>query len=80
MARTAKMQVQKSDVGFDLTTSVPFNVNAKEFSALHNGIIDRIKDLTGCPCMSGLVRVVLEGDFGGVVDVNLETGKPVIGQ
>jgi len=80
MIRTAKMQVQKIESGFDLTTRVPFNINAKEFSALHTGLIDRIKDLTGCPCMSGLVRVVLEGDFGAVTDVNLETGKTIAAQ
>lgn len=73
--RTAALKFEKQATGIDLTARVPFNITGKEFSALHTGIIDRIKDLTGCPCMSGQVRVVLEGDFEQVLNVSLETGK-----
>jgi len=75
LGRAAQLQFERQATGFTLNATVPFDVSAKEFATLHDSLIKRIKDLTGCPCLSGQVRVVLEGRFDDVLDVNLDTGQ-----
>jgi hypothetical protein len=76
-SRIAKLEVQRQASGFELIATVPFNITAKEFGTIHEGIVARVRDLTGCPCLSGVVRVVMDGDFSSVLRVNLETGQAV---
>jgi hypothetical protein len=72
--RNAKLALQRAGGNFELTASVPFDITPKEIGTVHESIVERIKALTGCPCLSGQVRVVLEGRFDDVINVNLEVG------
>ena len=74
--RNAKMKLTRNEHGTMLNVSVPRDVSAEDFAKLHRVIVgDVIKNLTGCPCLSGQVRVVLEDDLQEVIRVDLASGK-----
>jgi hypothetical protein len=53
---------------------LPQNVTGKEFGVLQQAVFDRIQDLTGHPCISGVIDVVLEERFQDVISVDLARG------
>lgn len=76
IARIAKMRIQRdADYGSaTISVAVPRDIGDREFAVLHKPIIERIRDITGCPCLSGRVRVVLEDLFNEVIQVDLKSG------
>jgi hypothetical protein len=73
-ARVARLQVDKAAVKgakSRVMVSVPPKVNAKELGSLQNNVIDVIKGLTGCPCLSGAVDVIFRDEFSDVINVEL---------
>ena len=58
---------------------MPRDIGDREFAVLHKPIIERIRDITGCPCLSGRVKVVLEDLFNEVIQVDLKSGQ-IIGR
>lgn len=75
--RLAEMRMQRDpDAGFGtISVAVPSDIGEKDFAVLHKPIIESIRDITGCPCLSGRVRVVLETQFNKLVQVDLRTGN-----
>ena len=55
-----------------LSVSVPGKITAKEFDLLGRSIYDQIKRLTGCPCFSGLISVVLHDQMADTIKVDLK--------
>ena len=54
-----------------LRITVPPELNEDEFGRLQVSLLERIKDLTGCPCLSGTLNVVMEERFADILDVEL---------
>jgi hypothetical protein len=75
--RVAQLQVQTIAKGRStITAFVPTKVRAAELEALNKTLIDKvIKDLTGCPCLSGVVDVIFKDDLVDSIRVDLASGK-----
>lgn len=74
--RNAKMKLARTEHGTVLNVAVPRDVSAEDFAKLHRVIVgDVIKNLTGCACLSGQIRVILEDDMQEVIRVDLVSGK-----
>ncbi|HEX8126129.1 MAG TPA: hypothetical protein VF548_11150 [Allosphingosinicella sp.] len=57
--------------------SVPGRPTPGDIDKINKVLInDVIKNLTGCPCMSGLVDVIWEPAFKHALEVNFEAVKP----
>lgn len=69
--RVASLSVSKHLTGTVLTASVAPNISAADFGKLGSQIIDVIRGHTGCACLSGQIRVVLEEHMGDVIQVEL---------
>lgn len=69
MARVASVGV--SEGKRLLSVSVPSKITQKEFDLLGRSIYDQIKRLTGCPCFSGLISVVLQDQLAETIKVDL---------
>ena len=54
-----------------LTASVPHDFTGDDFAHLRKSIVAQIHRLTGCNCMSGRVKVVIQDDFQDVIHVDL---------
>lgn len=54
-----------------LTAYVPSKISTREFNIVQESLIGRIKDLTGCACLSGAIDVIFKEDFRDVLNVNL---------
>ncbi len=75
-ARTAQVQVQTVNKRSVITVFVPPKPRAAELDNLNKFLVDKvIKDLTGCPCMSGLADVILKDDLVDSIKIDLATGK-----
>lgn len=57
-----------------LRVAVPTKISAKELGIVHDSILERIRDLTGCACLSGVIDVILEERFQDVINVELPGG------
>jgi len=55
-----------------LTCRVPRDVTERDFAHLGKSIIDVIKGHTGCACLSGVIDVILTGDFIDPIRVELQ--------
>lgn len=77
IARLAKLRIQRDPelATATISVAVPRDIGDREFAHLHKPIIERIRDITGCPCLSGRVRVVLEDQFNEVIQVDLANGQ-----
>ena len=74
--RLAKLELHRDQHGTVLNVGLPRELSAKDFAALHGAIVDKvIKGLTGCSCLSGQIKVVLEDDFQQVMRVDLASGE-----
>ena len=69
--RIASLSLTKAASGLTLTASLPKSVSAHDFGTLSNQIIDVIRGHTGCACLSGQIRVVLEEQMADIVHVQL---------
>jgi hypothetical protein len=73
---TSPVRAARLDVGEGqrlLSVGVPGKITEKEFNVLGRSIYEQIKKLTGCPCLSGVISVVLHDQFKDTVKVNLKT-------
>jgi hypothetical protein len=75
--RVAQLQVQTVAKGRStITAFVPTKVRGAELEALNKVLVDKvIKDLTGCPCLSGVVDVIFKDDLVDSIRVDLASGK-----
>jgi hypothetical protein len=74
--RTAQLVIQKGRAGATVTAYCPTKVTGKEFAALNEIVINKvIKDLTGCPCLSGLVDVLYHDDLNKSINIDLASGQ-----
>jgi hypothetical protein len=71
MARVANLNVTQRGGNKVLTVSVPSKPTGKELTLLGQSISDMVKTITGCPCLSGVMSVVLDEEMGKVVTVDL---------
>ena len=70
MARSSTLQFEKAPRQ-SLSVRVPSDVGEKDFARLGKSILEIIKSHTGCNCLSGTVRVVLEDDMRDAIHVEL---------
>jgi hypothetical protein len=74
--RIARLHIEKGRARSTVTVSVPPDFKPKEFGSLQASLIDRvIRDLTGCPCLSGAVDVIFRNDFEDAIRVDLNSGR-----
>jgi hypothetical protein len=75
VSTTARRTAQISFEGKEaraVRVSVPGRLSADDVAKIDKILInDVIKDLTGCPCMSGLIDVIWEKRLEKVIDVRL---------
>ena len=75
-SRIAQVTVQKGRAGSTVTAYLPPKPGTKELAALNEVLINKvIKGLTGCPCLSGLVDVILHDDLADSINIDLASGK-----
>jgi hypothetical protein len=70
----ASLRLANGPEGQVLTAAVPSDINDKEFAAVGQAVLGLIRRLTGCNCLSGRIRVVVEDDFADVIRVDLNRG------
>ena len=70
MARTSTLQFEKAPRQ-NLSVRVPSDITEKDFGRLGKSIVEIIKNHTGCNCLSGVIRVVLEDDMKDAIRVEL---------
>lgn len=76
LARVARLHIEKGRARSTVTVSVPPDFRPKEFGSLQASLIERvIRDLTGCPCLSGAVDVIFRNDFEDAIRVDLNSGR-----
>lgn len=74
--RAATLQIQTRKNRTTVTAFVPTKVRGPELDALNKVLVEKvIKDITGCPCLSGIVDVILRDDLVDSVRVDLASGK-----
>lgn len=71
LSRNANLQLEKLVGRQSLHVSVPRDVTGKDFARLGASIIDVIKGHTGCSCLSGVIDVIVTGDFTNAINVDL---------
>ena len=71
LSRNANLQLEKLVGRQSLHVSVPRDVTDKDFGRLGKSIIDVIKGHTGCSCLSGVIDVIVTGDFTNAINVDL---------
>jgi hypothetical protein len=71
LARNATLQLDKLVGRQSLHCRVPRDVTDKDFARLGKSIIDVIKGHTGCSCLSGVIDVIVTGDFTDAIRVEL---------
>jgi hypothetical protein len=75
-ARTAQIQVQTVNKRSVVTVFVPSKPRTGELDNLNKLLVEKVlKDLTGCPCLSGLAEVILKDDLVDSIKVDLATGR-----
>ena len=68
--RHARLTLARGENGHTLTTRLPSSISQKEFGRVAETTWDIIYRLTGCPCGSGLVRLVTDEPFPEVINVD----------
>ncbi len=71
MAKVATVELDKFAGRQNLNVRVPPDINEKDFARLGKSIFDVIKGHTGCNCLSGIIRVVLEDEMQDAIRVQL---------
>jgi hypothetical protein len=71
MPRAASVKLERFAGRQTLSVSVPHDIGEKDFGRLGKSIVDIIKGHTGCNCLSGIIRVVLEDDMQDAIRVEL---------
>ncbi|UTP40328.1 hypothetical protein M9M90_03890 [Phenylobacterium sp. LH3H17] len=69
--RYAQMSLVKGLDSSVLKVSTPGDFVDKDFSIVSKSILELIHKHTGCNCLSGRIKVVIEDDFEDVIRVDL---------
>lgn len=72
--RTAELSLVKGIDESVLRVAAPGDLADKEFAVLGRSILELIRKQTGCNCLSGRIKVVIEDDFNDVIRVDLARG------
>lgn len=73
-SRVAQFMVGQQKDRQVLRVSLPQKLTGEEFAIVQKSVFDRIQELTGHPCLSGVIDVVLEERFQDVISVDLARG------
>jgi len=71
MANERMARLRLSEPG-TLSIGVPHDAREQDFAAIGKATLGLIHNLTGCNCLSGRIRVVLEDDWSEVINVQLQ--------
>jgi hypothetical protein len=71
LSRNASLQLEKLVGRQSLHVTVPREVTDKDFAKIGKSIIDVIRGHTGCSCLSGVIDVIVTGDFTDAINVEL---------
>ena len=71
MPRNANLQLEKLVGRQSLTVRVPRELTEKDFTLVGKSIIEIIRRHTGCACLSGVIDVIVTGDFVDPIRVDL---------
>ena len=71
LSRNASLQLEKLVGRQTLHVSVPRDVSDKDFAKLGKSVIEVIKGHTGCSCLSGVIDLIVTGDFTDAIRVEL---------
>lgn len=71
LGRNASLQLEKLVGRQTLNVRVPREVTDRDFARIGKSVIDVIKGHTGCSCLSGVIDVVVTGDFADAINVKL---------
>ena len=75
LERRARLKLTHTADGPALAAGVPGDISREEFQRLADAAYATITKLTGCHCMSGRYKFVVEDSFlADVMHVNLKTG------
>jgi hypothetical protein len=69
--KVAQLKMSSDVEGHVLIASVPSDIADGDFTKLGQSILGLIKRHTGCNCLSGRIKVVIQEDFTEVVRVDL---------
>lgn len=74
MARVAQITTVDMKRQQIMRVSLPEKIDEKDFGLIYKSVFERIKDLTGCACLSGVIDVILEERFQDIIEVPLTRG------
>ncbi len=69
IGRAATLRVDKHETGPVLTARVPTELSADEFAKVAERGYDLIHRLTGCNCLSGRIKFVVEENWADTIRV-----------
>jgi len=69
--RVARLKLSKDGGTEVLTAAVPIGFAEGDFNHLGKAVVGLIRRQTGCNCLSGRIKVVIEDDFSDVIRVDL---------
>ena len=69
--KVAQLKIAADAEGQVLTAVVPRDIAEGDFTKLGQSILGLIKKHTGCNCLSGRIKVVIQEDFSEVIRVEL---------
>ena len=69
--RVAQLSLVKGLDASVLKVSTPGDFGDKDFHLVSKSILELIHKQTGCNCLSGRIKVVIEDDFDEVIRVDL---------
>jgi hypothetical protein len=72
MSKPSERHATLSLAGEVLTARVPNDINEKEFARVASSAFGLINKKTGCTCLSGRIKFVVEDHFGDVIQVKLQ--------
>ena len=70
--RQATLSLARGPEGQVLTARVPNDITDRDFADVAPHVLGLIRKLTGCNCLSGRIKVVIEDDFADVINVSLK--------
>ena len=71
ISKARRAQIFVGDKNRDIRVSHPGQLTLEDIHRIDAKIVDVVKNLTGCACLSGTINVIWERDFDSVLDVRL---------
>jgi len=69
--RAVSMKLTRDPMGPTLSASTPLDISRDEFVEVALNLYDLVNKLTGCNCLSGLIRFVTGEEYVNVARVEL---------